>query len=133
MLNRYLALVIVILIVNLVNCQDNLVDCSLEDPTCQQESHRCVKRYVSDISNPLSSGYLNAEIDDEDLQKGIENYKCYPQNVLYTILNKSNKKDEITSVTALYEVVVKSKSEYQVPTINSKNDQLSQVVYASTV
>jgi hypothetical protein len=80
----------------------------------------------------MASGYLNAANDDRDLLKGVTNYKCYPENQLYTILNKNGRKDEITTVTAKYEVVLKITNKgYQEPSKNSKIE-FSQVVYAST-
>lgn len=50
---------------------------------------------------------------------------------MYTILNKNGKKDEITTVTALYEVVVETKNDDNEEAEKSKNEFLK-VVYAST-
>lgn len=64
----------------------------------------CILRYVNDVSNDKLPGYKNALAADPGLVKGSENYLCYYEFEKEELLATSNKKNEETSVTAVYTV-----------------------------
>ena len=91
---------------NLVNAQNNLEDCSLEDPSCGGTGeYKCIKRTVLDISNVESPEYKKALQNDRDLLKGTENYKCYPLELVEEVIGTNNKVDDVTTATFSYKII----------------------------
>ena len=99
---RYISYVL--LASGLVQGQADLTDCSREDPSCGDTGFTCIRRYVSDVKNPSSSGYLNAQRNDPDLKKGVENYKCYAPDQVEQVLAQDRVTDPDTGVTSFYTV-----------------------------
>tara|TARA_B110000305_G_C18986774_1_gene424185 strand:- start:228 stop:443 length:216 start_codon:yes stop_codon:yes gene_type:complete len=71
-----------------------LENCSRADPSCGGTGEFvCIYRYVGSVSNPAASGYKNALQLDDDLVRGLENYKCYPSSEVEALLATHNVKD----------------------------------------
>lgn len=93
-------------LLNAVNCQNNLENCSRVDPSCGGTGEFvCIYRYVLDISNTGASGYKNALQLDDDLVKGKENFKCYESSKVEELLATNKQKDAVTTVTNSYEKI----------------------------
>lgn len=83
-----------------------LDNCSEADPSCGGTGDFiCIYRYVLSISNPNASGYKNALRLDDDLSRGIVNYKCYPSSEVEALLATDYKKNQETTVTSTYKKI----------------------------
>ena len=91
-----------ILLQERVLCQNNLKDCSKEDPSCDDSGKLCIKRYVANVLDDQLPAYVQAKRFDSDLVQGKTNYKCYPPKIGYETLKMNAHRNKDTLVQSFY-------------------------------
>ena len=74
------------------------------DFVCGIPEEVCVLRYTKTVEDPENVEYKKQLEIDEKLKEGSNFYECFPEIEAKSILEKTNIKDEITTVTFEYTI-----------------------------